>query len=122
MILELLNVLKDYIETQTEKTVVIEPTSPIASGEIAVFYESSEVQDLVEPGTYRLSSSFVITIVENTLENCMSTVNNIISNLTDNLGLDCVVFLRKVEKQSKEETDQFFVVFVYVDVLHFGVL
>ena len=120
MILEILNALKSFVENQTGKTVIIEPTSPIDLGQSAIFYENTEIQDVVEPGTYRNLSTFSIAIVD-TLENCVSAVNSILQNFSQNiLGNGTVSWIRKVEKQAKEETEQYFVFFIFIEVAHYG--
>jgi len=120
MILEILNALKSFVENQTGKTVIIEPTSPIDLGQIAIFYENTEIQDVVEPGTYRNLSTFSIAIVD-TLEDGLSAVNFILQDFTqDTLGNGTVSWVRKVEKQAKEETEQYFVFFIFIEVAHYG--
>lgn len=120
MIETILNELEDFLQSFLFD-VIVEPTTPVDVGQVAVFYTGSEISDAAYPNQYRITSRFEVIFVESTLEQCISKISTVMRSISPSvLGVDCVVNIEGTEKRAREEGEPYFAVALLLSFVYFA--
>ena len=100
---------------------IIEPTTPIDAGQVAIFFIKADIEDAAYQNKYKFNTIIELVFVENTMEDCLTKINSIISNLTPSvLGEGVILLTNSVEVREKEEGEPYYAMALLLSVTYFG--
>jgi hypothetical protein len=120
MIETILAGLRNFLQSQGYLA-VIEPTSPIDAGQVAVFFTRAEIEDSAHPNRYKFTAHLELVFVEKTHSNCISKITAVLQNISPTiLGGDVIVSVEGVETREKEEGEPYYAMALLLSVTYFG--
>jgi len=120
MIETILTGLQSFMQNQGYLAIV-EPTTPIDAGQVAIFFSRAEIEDSAHPNQYKFTAHFELVFVEKTYSDCASKITAILQNISpDILGGGVVVSVEGVETREKEEGEPYYAMALLLSVTYFG--
>jgi hypothetical protein len=119
-ILNLLDSFKDWMSS-LGYTVVIEPTTPIDVGQVAIFFSRADIEDSAYPNQYKFTAHFELVFVSDNYQDCLEKISGILQQISpDILGEGVVVSVEGVETREKEEGEPYYAMALLLSVTYFG--
>jgi hypothetical protein len=120
MIESILTGLQNFLQSRGYLAVV-EPTSPIDVGQVAIFFSRAEIEDSAHPNQYKFTAHLELVFVEKAYSNCVSKITTILQNISPTiLGGDVIVSVEGVETREKEEGEPYYAMALLLSVVYFG--
>ena len=100
---------------------IIEPTTPIDAGQVAIFFSRAEIEESAHPNQYKFTAHLELVFVEKTYIDCTSKITAILQNISpDILGGNVIVSVEGVETREKEEGEPYYAMALLLSVMYFG--
>jgi hypothetical protein len=100
---------------------VIEPTTPINVGQVAIFLNKADIEDAAYQNRYKFNALIELIFVEKSWEDCISKINTILSNITPSvLGEGVILSVNGIETREKEEGEPYYAMALLLSITYFG--